>query len=418
MCAITKAVRDGRRTVVNRLIDVRVDVSIKDKEHHSPLFYASQAGDFKMVQLLVSADADIDDGSLHEAARYLHTDVVKFLMSHGHHAEYPCEDHEGRIPLAELCLLAQVDGPDSESRLRETMKPLFKVLDTTWTMKGKSILHLALDNKMNTYEVTRAVLHFEQIWKGASSGDTFLYQDRNGIMYSPTKYVEYLYEGTNAMKASLIQLLENKGFQTPRYYSPIGRQPENFCGVPEHIKVDIERQQRAEFELEETKRREREAHNEREHLAEVQHREALRRQHETEEQAKRQAKARQALELEQMHEKGRIAMDMQSAQALAIQRQRAQEADQQLRIASARSEAERKHKEQLLLMDKRADEDRMRTESQMITEKEAAMKREHDRQMLLIKQQDESVRKKAQELKQLGYRPTEGKQLTWEGSVD
>ena len=120
---------------MRELANQKVNVSGRDYQKHSALFYASRNGDMDMVQILSEAGALSDDGSLHEAAREVHPQVVSLLLSVGHDISFPSLLHldergSGRTPLEELCLKANRANADEDddvtwcTSLRKTMKVL------------------------------------------------------------------------------------------------------------------------------------------------------------------------------------------------------------------------------------------------------------------------------------------------------
>jgi ankyrin repeat protein len=227
--------------VLQRLIDLNVDVCIRNNKRKTPLFYASRNGDLKAIEMLMKAGASQNDGSLHEAAREAHPDVVSMLLDNGHDPDYPSELHFGRSALAETCLNAKPSGQSWESRVQRVMQFLLKSgTDLTEKHDGKTLLHLALDNDC-ALDVTRTLLEFPQIWKRINE-DFFLYQDSRHICYSPTKYVEEFYIGAeHGMRETLVQLLKTKRCKD-RLFSDKGEQIQGAIGLPEDLEV-MERRQ-------------------------------------------------------------------------------------------------------------------------------------------------------------------------------
>jgi len=100
------AIRDRRPLIVKCLVDARVDLDLPDDRGRTPLAHATEIGDVASMSVLLQAGAELDDDSLHTAARMLHTDAINLLMDNGHDPNKPSAKLQGRSPLAELCLTA------------------------------------------------------------------------------------------------------------------------------------------------------------------------------------------------------------------------------------------------------------------------------------------------------------------------
>jgi ankyrin repeat protein len=258
MSAVMIAAQRGRHVVLQTLLGLGADPSLRDGKKCSPLFYASQNGDLEAVKLLVQAQARPDDGSLHEAARQAHPEVVSYLLAHDHHMRLPSSQHSdgvsGRTALEELCLRGTPDGDGWETRVHRTIELLLSVGgEAMMKSDGKSLLHYALDNKTGP-EVTEALLQFAPIWERIND-PIHLYEDATGITYSATQYVEHFCKGSIAMRNKLIQLLKGKKCQD-RYYRQTAEQPMGALGLPDDISAAIKRQENADWELKEDLRRE------------------------------------------------------------------------------------------------------------------------------------------------------------------
>lgn len=221
------------------------------------MFYACRQGDLAAVDTIHTAGAYPNDGSIQEAAREGHPEVVAYLLNTGHDPEYPSEFHCGRSALAEMCLLAEPWEVDWEAKAYRIMQMLFQACaNVTEKYDGKTVLHLALDND-SPLEVTKTLLQFPQIWKRLND-DVFLYEDSQNICYSPTKYVERFYVGTpDGMRQTLINLLKGKRCKD-RLFSTRGEHPPGAEGLPDELAAIVRRESLADRELEQTKRRMRE----------------------------------------------------------------------------------------------------------------------------------------------------------------
>ncbi|RDW58800.1 hypothetical protein BP6252_13276 [Coleophoma cylindrospora] len=100
------AAKYQRWNIVAKLLKKRAKTSTKDSLERSALFYASRFGDLTSVKLLLKAQSPLNDGSLHEAARELHTEVVEVLIKAGHNVNFTStnNDHGHRTALHEMLL--------------------------------------------------------------------------------------------------------------------------------------------------------------------------------------------------------------------------------------------------------------------------------------------------------------------------
>lgn len=408
------AAMSRRHAVLRELIELGVDVSFRDGKKHSPLFYASRNGDLEAVKLLVQAQARPDDGSLHEAAREAYPEVVSYLLSHGHHVNFPSSQHSnegcGRTALEELCIKGTPDGDEWETRVHRTIELLLPVsFESMAKSEGKSFLHLALDNE-HGLEVTEALLEFAPVWERIN--DTIhQYQDADGIVYSPTKYVQHFYEGSDAMRNKLIQLLKGKKCED-RMYCPVGEQPNGAVGLPESIATAVNREKNANWELtEELKRQDLRAAHQR-NVRTQDHRHSLQLSTERHEHSRQQARADEALALQFTQQRHTRAIAHQ--RELNQERQNALREENQLRLQNTQEESvqrkaiteseqatELEHRKALIVQEQAAAEARIGLDRQLMLDRERAMQREHDRQISLIATQDESVRFRAREMKAL-----------------
>jgi ankyrin repeat domain-containing protein 50 len=296
--AIIHTVKSGRISVLERLVALDADLSVRDESEWTPLCYASRNRDEKAVSILVQAGAALNDSSLHLAAKMAYPNIVSILLSAGHDPRYPSVVHRGRIPLACLCLESHGTGRDWELRLQQTLGLLAPQTDLKWRSKSKSLLHFALDNDHNACEVTMKFIEVSGLWRSSNLNDEYMFTDHREFFYSPTQYVKLLcYSKDTAEKYSLIELLKNFGF-TDRYYAELGNQPEGAVGFP----PEIQAQRKAEWEKEEVIRRQNEiaAHNRR--LLDETHREALKNQREQDAHERKLMEKMHKLELESHEE--------------------------------------------------------------------------------------------------------------------
>src|ERR1700730_2326375 len=105
------AIKNQRPEVLEKLISRGAKVTIPDDSGITPLALASQVGNSTIMEYLLERGADVDDGSLHDAARELPCDAMRVLIKHHHDPVYPSDRHGGRSALAELCFKAVDNSP-------------------------------------------------------------------------------------------------------------------------------------------------------------------------------------------------------------------------------------------------------------------------------------------------------------------
>lgn len=264
------AAKHGRSDVVSKLIAEKADVRTRDCFERAALFYASQAGDLKAVKDLIKANSRVNDGSLQEAARNLHSKVVAALIKGGHDPNFPSSkpEHDGRSALQELT--AMCDGTRDAILLEETIMALGKDKASSLTKhrdSGKNALFFALGNA-EPISVTRALLDVF-MWRYINDEQNdFVYPDAqtgNEFHYSPTMYLKKMCQDNyhdGAHDEKLLKLLYDKQC-LDRFYIQFGpgnlgaRQPFDAVGMPDKI-VEDEARRRKEDEKRHIKRLEHE----------------------------------------------------------------------------------------------------------------------------------------------------------------
>lgn len=303
--AIIHTVRSGRISVLERLVALNADLSVRDANKWTPLCHASANGDENAVSILVQASTAPNDSSLHLAAKMAYPNIVSILLSAGHHPRYPSVVHQRMIPLACLCLESYETGQDWELRLQQTLELLIPVTDLKWRANGKSLLHFALDNGRNACEVTEGFLRVAELWKSSSLNDEYMFKDHREYFYSPTRYVKLLCSKGMAEKHFLIELLYNIGF-TDRYYTELGDQPEGAVGFP----PEIEAQLKAEWEKEKAIQRQNEIAANGRRLLDETHEKTLIKQLEQDENERKLIERRHNMQLKKHEELLRLQREM------------------------------------------------------------------------------------------------------------
>lgn len=155
--------------------------------------------------ILLSEGFPPDDGALHTAAFLALPRFVKKLLD-THDPNLKEEEFGQRIPLAlaceakELpwCKIANAEA-DFRTRQRETMALLAPVSSPHWRHRGKTVLHIALENGPGA---TRALIQAD-----GNRRTKYTYTDRAGKQYDPREYVMHFIDGTDEEKADLIDCL-------------------------------------------------------------------------------------------------------------------------------------------------------------------------------------------------------------------
>jgi len=234
------SIRNHRFDILDKLIDKGAKVTDVSNDGFTPLAMASSLGSAEVMAKLLEAGAEIDDGSLHDAARELLADNMRVLIKFGHEPDYPSDRHDGRSALAELCLNANCSGRNLE--LEEAISCLIANgadIKLRCGAKGKSIFHYALDSSDPVSIVT---VLLKLLWK-VINDDCYLYDDGK-YTYSLSKYVEkHLFQGPQEQTDEILKLLRNKR-ATDRFWanSIDDQQPPDMVGAPQHIIDEVQHQ--------------------------------------------------------------------------------------------------------------------------------------------------------------------------------
>lgn len=246
------AAQHGLGGAVSKLLAANANTVVRDSLGRTPLFFASQTGNLEIVKSLLKVKFRRDDGSLHEAARNLHSEVVEVLIKAKHDINYPCSLHAGRGALHELCFKG--DGSKDTLRLEDTMLALAKA-DVLVSWDGRNSLFLALENPQ-PYPVTKALLDLV-MWRHINDeNNVFEHVDpetRITFVLSATSYLTRgVYRGDVANIPQLQKLLYEKRC-VDRFYAKYGPsqleeiQPAHAVGMPPKI-AEEDTRRRAEQE--------------------------------------------------------------------------------------------------------------------------------------------------------------------------
>lgn len=391
------------------MIEIGVDISHHDKDEHSALFYASRGGHVETAELLTQAGAKGDDGSLHEAAREAHPQVIELLLANGHRVDFPSAIHAeglfGRTALEELCLNATPGTDDWQKRIRQSIGLLLPATVAEITQSGgKAMLHLALENE-HSVAVTRELLAFPAVWENINHS-IYLYKDTQGYVYSPTKYAELLLGADNEKKCQQLTKLLRARKCKDRFYAHTVVQPEGAVGLPEDVAEAVNKQKRADHEQrEELKRRDAIAVHQRAieaedyernlKLAKERHNLLMRQLKEEEHAEKQVATNKQAMAVRHAQELQRERQDALRAENKIRLEGADEEGARRRRNAASEQQAELTHQGNLLRSQNAALKSKLDNEQQIINARAAAARKEYDLQVALGEQKVQSEKDRA-----------------------
>ncbi|KAK7963488.1 hypothetical protein PG988_010462 [Apiospora saccharicola] len=255
------AARHCRADIVQLLINAGAKTDHRDCYGRSALFHASRAGDLDAVKLLLKSKHKTNDGSLHEAARNLHSSVAAALIKNGYSVNFhsSMSEHEGRTPLLELayrcdCRRKSVEAEDTILAIEKGKNahpvPVTKALLDTIFSSSKVI-----NNERNVI-----------VERDAEPG-------RPMYFMSPTFHLKLTADKGNwEVNQELQQLLETKNAMD-RFFAAFGSpQPRDAVNLPE----DIDKEDKRLRDEQEKKRNQ----EEKRRIQEFDHQEKLRRQRE------------------------------------------------------------------------------------------------------------------------------------------
>ena len=135
--------------------------------------------------------ADVDDESLHIAARHLNFLALKVLLEHDASVNLPGTlNCEGRTPLEELCRMA--NPRVNSAQLKKCLKMLCNATSQSKLKSrnnGKSLVLLALNND-DPLQMTRALLVCCDTIECGLNEDCNLFKQQT-FFYSPTMYIRH-----------------------------------------------------------------------------------------------------------------------------------------------------------------------------------------------------------------------------------
>lgn len=342
---------------------------------------------------LLNYNAELEDESLHIAARFTHAEAVNLLLDYGASVDYPgVISCEGRTPMGEIC--RRTDPENDPAQLKETFRELVKKKPNSQKLaSGKSLVFLALDNNKAIIMV-QILLAVWPYLRDHLNSDFNIYRREGGFCYSPTMYVRHfkclrspnLRDFINEHRCcqlddcqapALEKLLRDYGCQD-RFWNDGGgaKQPRGSCGEPSHI-VEAQREaERLRRKQEEEARLEAEKQARRDAEQAALDAEAAAKQQrlDAEAAAERQRERRRLAIIEQQREAD--AREDQRRLEVAEEKSRAEAREKSRRLAAIKEE-DRAHRDS---KQRAFDEEQARTRS--MVDEEAKRKRRQDDQHL------------------------------------
>ncbi|EHL00223.1 putative ankyrin repeat protein [Glarea lozoyensis 74030] len=246
MTPVLLAIKQGRADMVEKLISKGAILSASEAHDISPLALATRLGDSKIMEILLRADPERNDGSLHDAATNLKCNIIELLVGHGHQIDYPSERHDGRSALAELCFNAVNRSPKPDAKeIQRAVETLlakgsdFMIRCISEDKQERSIFHYAMDSSDPVLILT---VLLKKLWQGINN-EAFLFKDAK-YTYSLSMYVKKdIFKGPQDQKEEILRLLRTKR-ATDRFWATDieSEQPPDCCNPPEEIKQEAERQ--------------------------------------------------------------------------------------------------------------------------------------------------------------------------------
>ncbi|KAL9127849.1 MAG: hypothetical protein Q9217_003340, partial [Psora testacea] len=178
-----------RAEIVLRLLQAGAYPDTQDNTDRTPLQYATSASDIRCMSHLLKYKAEVNDESLHIAARQLDLAAVRLLLDHHARTDLPGTVHcGGRTPLGEICRMA--DLTKNSSQLKTTLVFLCEATTNPGTLsKDRSLIVQALDNHSPIKMATALLTSCQPVRDGLN--DDFNIFSKGSLRYSPSGYVRH-----------------------------------------------------------------------------------------------------------------------------------------------------------------------------------------------------------------------------------
>lgn len=160
-----------------------------------------------------------NDGTLHTAAFLALPKFVQWLLKTDD-ANFKGEEFDQLIPLAVVCAAKPLswcrianEEADFRTRQKQTMQFLAQRSSPKWRHRGKTVLHIALEDGV---ESTVAAIEALKIGADLEKHKKYRYTDKEGKHYSPHEYIKEFVEANDGLKKDLIMCLYKGGFEPSR----------------------------------------------------------------------------------------------------------------------------------------------------------------------------------------------------------
>lgn len=189
--------------ITSRLLEAGAYPDTQDSGGRTPLQYATMANNIKGMDHLLKYNSEVDDESLHIAARQLDLPAVKVLLANHARTDLPGVVHcGGRTPLGETCRMA--DLSENPHQLKKTLTLLCKATKNLSVLtNGRSLLLQALENNTPLKMATALLTCCMAVKDGIN--DDFNIFVKGSLHYSPTAYVRH-FKCTQAPSSRSIDL--------------------------------------------------------------------------------------------------------------------------------------------------------------------------------------------------------------------
>ncbi|TLD31104.1 hypothetical protein PspLS_02470 [Pyricularia sp. CBS 133598] len=240
------AAKTNRPELVDEFLRLGARATVQDSLGRSALFYAARMGSHESVVLLLDKKLPINDGSLHEASRNFHVDVMHKLIEAGHDPDYRSNKHSGHTALT---IMASRGIIPADPERAEAAVDILKRFNANSLLKvhGRTAVFMALDNIVDSAgpEAITTLLLDRLLWKTLND-EKNVYTDQQGYSFSPTMYLKKgLSRAHESQQDVLLSLLRGQG-AIDRFYASIDaeQQPVDAVGMPDEIR-EQEKERRA-----------------------------------------------------------------------------------------------------------------------------------------------------------------------------
>ena len=232
--------------------------------------------------------------------------------------------------------------------------------------------------------------------------DLFIYEDPSCNCYSPISYAGTFYKGPFQEQKKLQKLLKDKNCR-PILYNRHGNHPPNFTyhALPQHLKQAVDAEALVNRQHAEALRRRKEVAQIDQEIGDRQHQRTLAQAQQLEAHEIQASQQRHNMELSRKHELGRVEVQtMRDRQALEMQHQ-ANMSTQRQQIEDRDRTREYAHIKQINQLEHDKEQKRLGGQRQLLLEQDRVHANQHGRHLQMLDKQDQSVRFRAEKLKEV-----------------